>query len=484
MDAKLTGALVAACLLVAPAHLGAETRPRPSKSALKGSLLSRPTTVDPVQARSHAETTLVSLLFDTLYRLNLEGDPVPHLALALPEVQGKTARIRLYPGVLFHNNTELTADDVVQSLERLAESKSGWLLEPVKSVRRDGDDVVLELRRDTPELAKLLAAPQTAVTWQGKKPTLRRPIGSGPFRMGGVGKDSVTLVQFEKHFFGPPFVRGLTLKWFAKPDAEAKAYEAGERHLSLRGEVAFAGHKPKYQTTDVEGPAVILSYVGFGTNRKVLSKTAFREAVSLAVSRDALRNVGSGEKVVPTIYPAAVVLGGPATSNSRRKADRVEAKRKLAGLTVGSTPLEVLVDRTRLDDAHVGEKLVASLIRVGVDAKLAEVSAATFAKRVASGKCDLYIGQMAPVAADSSLQFVAAFEAGGDSWARKKLRRAALNPISIVGQFETRLPIVPLFHRAVRVHHRANVRGAELDVLSRLSYADLRVNGSPKKSKP
>jgi hypothetical protein len=192
------------------------------------------------------------------------------------------------------------------------------------------------------------------------------------------------------------------------------------------------------------------------------------------VSRDALRNIGSGEKVVPSIYPAADVLGGPVTTKANRKAYRAKAKALFARLSVGSNPIEVLIDRTRLDDRRVGEKLVAALLKAGLKAKLSELGAAEFSRKTREGSCDLYIGQLSPVAADPLLQFASAFAIARDSWAKKKLRIAPLDKSSIVKAFKARLPIVPLFHRAVRVHHRSNVRGAELDVLSRLSYADLR----------
>ena len=45
----------------------------------------------PIKARSHAELTVSSLVFDTLYTVDLDGKPVPRLALALPESPSPTA---------------------------------------------------------------------------------------------------------------------------------------------------------------------------------------------------------------------------------------------------------------------------------------------------------------------------------------------------------------------------------------------------------
>ena len=44
-------------------------------------------------------------------------------------------------------------------------------------------------------------------------------------------------------------------------------------------------------------------------------------------------------------------------------------------------------------------------------------------------------------------------------------------------EFQKRLPVVPLFHRALRIHHRRNLRGLAFDPIARPSFADIFVHG-------
>jgi hypothetical protein len=92
---------------------------------------------------------------------------------------------------------------------------------------------------------------------------------------------------------------------------------------------------------------------------------------------------------------------------------------------------------------------------------------------VSAGDCDLYIDQLPAAPATPAQLLAAAFVAGHDPWAERALARAPLDLDAAGRMFRQRLPLVPLFHRAVRVHHRSTLRGVRLDAGSRLPMADL-----------
>ncbi len=62
-------------------------------------------------------------LYDGLYNVDAKLAPIPALAESLPEVSadGKTWTVKLRQGVKFHDGTDMTADDVVQTFQ-LAQS--------------------------------------------------------------------------------------------------------------------------------------------------------------------------------------------------------------------------------------------------------------------------------------------------------------------------------------------------------------------------
>ena len=79
-----------------------------------------PNSLDPATIVSGEEGTLVCCVFNGLYDLDSDGKVQPMLAEALPEISADalTYTIHLRPGVAFSNGRELTAEDVIYSLER------------------------------------------------------------------------------------------------------------------------------------------------------------------------------------------------------------------------------------------------------------------------------------------------------------------------------------------------------------------------------
>jgi hypothetical protein len=485
--------LAGLAVLALAVDVSAESRPRYG-GRLEASLLSEPATLDPHDATTHAELTLAEMIFDGLYRLDDTPALIPELATALPQVSedGLEITIPIRVGARFHDGHKLTAADVVASLKRLRTSRvNGWLVAAMVDVKAEGDAVVLALKYPSPELGVNLAAPAAAITRAGRQPRRGRMHGTGPFIMRRVGGGALRLRAFDGHHRGRAYLDRVRLRWFSKPDEEARDYEVGRSHVSFRGAVAYPGHRPKYRTHSIEGPATVLAYVGLGrAHARILGDRNFRLALSAAINRTSMRNLGSGERVVATVSPEAIALGGPRASAAvlRARLDRAKrfldaASASVDALRPGKRPtLEILVDRSRVDDRDIADKVLASLFRLDVPARVVELSAQAFARRVATGGCDLYIGQLSPQVATTSGELIAAFGAGGDNWARSRLALAPLDLGEARVEFGKRLPIIPLFHRTIRVHHRADVYGVRFEGSGQLVWSDVFLFGSARRN--
>ncbi len=481
---------------------GAETRPHYG-SSIEASLLGAPSTLDPVFAQSHAELSVAHLVYDTLYCVEADGLAQPHVALAAPALDagGKTARIAIRRGVRFHDGSELTAHDVVLSLERTRKGPGRWALAPVAAIRSDGDLVELALRGPAPDLATLLALPQTSITKGGLAPTAPagQPVGSGPFTISGfdAGDRRLVLAAFDRYFAGRAYLDRVVLRWYDTPDAEARRFESGEVQVSERREVAFAGAQPVFRSDDVEGPPALLVYValGRGANIAVTSDRGFRRVVDLAVARGALATISSGERVVPTRLPVPVEAGVAGLDAAGARDDLAgahaaldDAAHRVPALDaahLGQLQLEILVEATRPDDAELGARIVDALDAVGIHARVAAVAARELRDRLTSGRFDLAIDQLAAPVTAAAVWWAAAFAAGGDDWAERELAATGhIDSSAAARQFADRLPIIPLAFRAVHVFHRSDLRGFGFDATGRIGFADVFVYGEPVKSKP
>jgi ABC-type transport system substrate-binding protein len=484
------GALLAvACVTVAHA----ETRPH-FVGKIEGSLLGAPSTFDPAVAQSHAEITLVELLFDTLYRVELTGDITLQLADKEPELDAArtTARITIRKGVKFHDGSPMTAQHVAASLDRARVGGGRWALAPIKSVKATGADTIeITLSAPTPELTTMLALPPAAIAKAG---TAQAPqVGSGPFEVDSVDLAARRLVlkRFEDYFDGPPYLDRLTLSWFDTPDGEARRFETGDAQLSARGVAAFTNGKPKYRAGYVDGSAALLLFVGFGKKHaEVTADHDFRHALDLALDRGALTSVNKGEPVAVAGEPVPVEAGGASPSALVRNGDLVQARAALAAagqrvkaLAPANLPqltLEIMFETTRPDDREIAERVARALGKLGIASTLTTVSAPALRTAMARGTTDLWIGQLAAPIAIAWPWWSAAFTAGGDDWAATQLAAGGLATAAAQKEFALRLPIIPLMFRGVRMWHRSDIRGLRFDAIGRPCFAEQFLFGQPR----
>jgi MarR-like DNA-binding transcriptional regulator SgrR of sgrS sRNA len=486
MGPGLVAVCAAAALAALTGHAAsvrAEARP-PYGGSVEGSLLGAPVALDPVDAQSHAEVTVVGLVFDTLYAIGADGTAQPHLALGPPVLDAPrtTAHIALRRGVAFHDQATMTASDVADSLER-ARTRLPWLLAPVAAVRVAGDGIDLVLRAPDVDVAPLLALPQTAITRRGQAPAAARPVGTGPFLVESFDPAArhLTLRAFDDHFAGRPYLDRIGLSWFDAPDAEVRRFETGAAQLSARGQTAFPGARPKFPAQAIESPAAVLLFVGFGGRHlPVIREPAFRQALDLALDRGALATITAGERTLPTRLPLPPEAGAPraplaSAGDPARALELLRASRAaaLAPAALARLRLSILVDETRPDDKEIALRVARGLDQLGIGYAIDAVGAAVLRDRVQNRDCDLWIGQLAAPLGVAAAWWGAAFAAGNDDWPRRSLMQGGVDPASASAEFARKLPIVPLMFRSLLMWVQNDVHGLAFDASARPGLADL-----------
>jgi ABC-type oligopeptide transport system substrate-binding subunit len=199
----------------------------------------RPSSLDPAHAGDVYSATVVTNLFDTLYRYKYLARPyelTPNLAAGFPEVSedGRVYRIRIRDDARFADDPAfadgegraVTAADVVYSMKRhfdpATRSRGAWLWrdrivglpepgeafdanDPVAGIRaEDEHSVRIELTEPYPQFTHTLATalsaivPQEAVEHYGREFGVN-PVGSGPFEMTRFD-ETMAVLEPAEHF--------------------------------------------------------------------------------------------------------------------------------------------------------------------------------------------------------------------------------------------------------------------------------------------
>ncbi|MCX6754673.1 MAG: ABC transporter substrate-binding protein [Candidatus Nomurabacteria bacterium] len=201
-----------------------------------------PTLINPVIAISDADKDLTSIVYSGLMRKTSDGKFIPDLAESFtvsPDGMNYTFKIR--NDAKFHNNTKVTADDVIFTIEKIKDPI-------IKSPRKMGWDGITATKKDDNTIVFTLAQPYISFIdnttigilpsnlWKGVNPsefnlsTLNiKAVGSGPFKIKSVSKNSdgiseeYKLERFNDFSLGKPRVEYLNIKSYANEKDLVKA---------------------------------------------------------------------------------------------------------------------------------------------------------------------------------------------------------------------------------------------------------------------
>ncbi|MCI0756536.1 ABC transporter substrate-binding protein [Teichococcus vastitatis] len=167
------------------------------------------TALDPVWTTATVTGNHGYYVFDTLYSLDSKGRVQPQMAEGHEVSEdGKTWRIRLRPGLKFHDNEPVRAADCIASVKRWAvRDPFGQLLAKVTEEWRAVDDRTLEIRLNRPFPLLLTALgkdtncafimPERLAQTDATK-AITEMVGSGPYRFLPAEFNSGSRVAYAK----------------------------------------------------------------------------------------------------------------------------------------------------------------------------------------------------------------------------------------------------------------------------------------------
>lgn len=296
-------ALILASLLLSPLAMS-----NGSEKVLKVATMWDIPDLDPVQrGDAWAEKALVT---ETLVTSNSEYELLPQLAESWRQLDGKIWEFRLKEGVLFHDGSKLTADDVKFTLERGAELDStiaNFLqLDHIEVV----DPVTIRITTKKPNsiLPSVLHYPELGIISRNsldKDGKISQVIGTGPFKLESFDAKThvLTVTRNDNWWGGKAKIDRIVTTPITDPNTRASAIEKGDVDFTVDipySEVerinSLEGLKAEIYTTPY------LYRLDLNTKKEVFGDVDVRHALSYAIDRDqivkyVLFGVGSAESV-------------------------------------------------------------------------------------------------------------------------------------------------------------------------------------------
>lgn len=290
--------LLATISLLGAATRGASAETRPHYGGtLRVMLQSTPSGLDlapnatPTEYWDMART--LSLIGDTLVRIDAQGRPEPALAVAWQSDASATHwQFTLRPGVKFHDGSPATPAAVAQILGAL---HSGWI------VHATVDSITIATAAPMPSLPAELALPGNLLL---KRNAQGVPIGTGPFLVAEWHPQQLLkLAANEEDWEGRPFVDAVEIEFGKALRDQAIALELGKADVIEEAPQTAAGTKPHNSSSlTLSLPLELLALV-FPANSRAIDPRV-RETLAHVVDRKPIQSAllkGAGE-------PAASIL--------------------------------------------------------------------------------------------------------------------------------------------------------------------------------
>ncbi|QDY71669.1 ABC transporter substrate-binding protein [Qingshengfaniella alkalisoli] len=356
-----------------------------------------PPHLDPTGAAAGAiDQVLYSNVFEGLTRFGPDGSVDPGLAESWEiSEDGTEYTFHLHEGVTFHDGTDLTAEDVVFTLDRARAEESAnaqkALFEGIESVEAV-DSLTVKVTLSEPDgsfLFNMAWGDAVIVAPESIEDIKSNPIGTGAFKFSDWTQgDSIDLVKNPDYWGTPAALDTATFKFISDPSAAFAAvmaedvdafysYPAPENLANFEADPRF-----RVLVGSTEGETIL----AMNNGAEPFNDPKVREAVAHAIDRSALIDgamFGYGEPIGTHFAPHNpdyVDL----TEQSNYDPERSKQLLEEAGYGDGFTTTLKLPPPSYA--RRGGEIIAAQLREVGIETEITNVEWAQWLENVFNGK--------------------------------------------------------------------------------------------------
>jgi peptide/nickel transport system substrate-binding protein len=280
---------------------------------------------DPAIVTYSTSFFIAQQMFDSLAEIQPDGEITPALAESWEISDDELTYVfTLRQGVMFHDGTEMTADDVKFTIDRIRDpataSPRARLYSAVESVEVTGDyEVTFTLSEPfAPLLAALADISSGIVSDEAVEAAgadfFANPVGTGAFKFDNwVEGQSVELVRNDDYWMeGRPYLDGMTFTFNSDANARASAVRAGDVDFLYDASADLVPVFEGDEAVEVYSPEGQMSwlYLLLNIQREPFDDVRVRQAIYWALDRQELSDLPGKSKPLNAGFLPASHWGG------------------------------------------------------------------------------------------------------------------------------------------------------------------------------
>lgn len=351
--------------------------------------------LDPFKAETQNNQVLASLVFESLFDLDENYEPVTNIATGYAFNDKTTLRVDINQTLKFSDGSDLDTEDVAYSI-RAAKKSPAYAnsLECINSVYEEGNSVIIKLNYPNPYAINLLTFPIASV-----QDSEGFPVGSGRYVYSNSNGKTVLKANTENGF--NPYITTINLVNIAASDSIDNAVNIGNISYAFRD---MSTDTSKRLSCAKKAVAMnYLVFLGINSMGGITSDAQIRRAISLAVDRKTLaESAYSGYASIASspFHPNFTSIGS--INLFSETGDTITAKQALAQSGYdGSQEISILTDGNE-NKAACATLIKNQLEAAGFRVKIESETTDEYLRRIENAQFNLYIGEI-KLADDMSL---------------------------------------------------------------------------------
>ncbi len=352
-------------------------------------------TLDPHNSNMIVDRVVRANIFDCLmyfYNGKYENVLIDSYTLS---ADGLTYTFNLKKGVKFHNGEELTANDIIYSMERAKKSTvMATFTSVIKTVTaKDKYTAVVTLEKPYVPFLLSVAANvpimnEKAVLAFGDK-YMRNPVGTGPYKF--VRWDAgqrIVLERFADWHGGTPAIKTATFMFLTDPNSALMATETGEIDLTFTlPPIAVPEIIKSGKLNLFKAPTLASGFLVFNLDKYPTNDKNFRLAMAYAVDKEEIVDVALEGLGVVSKGLWDERAGGYAGAYKPVEKDLAKAKEYLAKSSYKGEELNFIIGYEYY--RKVATLVQEQLRKVGINAKVSMMESNSWLAEVRKGNFDM-----------------------------------------------------------------------------------------------